>query len=476
MQARKIGDGVWWVGAIDWDRRLFDSLIPLPDGTSYNSYLVQGSDKSALIDAVDPAMKDVLLARLKSLKISRLDYVIANHAEQDHTGAIPDILDAFPMAQVLASEKCKGMLIDLLAIPEERITVVRDGEKLDLGNRTLQFNYFPWVHWPETMLTWLSKEKMLFSCDLFGSHLASADLFASDDKVVLPSAKRYYAEIMMPFRAMIESKLDIVTRLEPQMIAPSHGPIHKEPKKIIDAYREWVSGQPKDLVVIPYISMHDSTRLMVAHLVEACAARGIEVEQFNLAEADIGKLAMSMVDAAGIILGSPIVLGGPHPKVAYAALLANALRPKAKFISVIGSFGWGGRLVETLQALIPNLKVEVIPPVLVKGLPREKDYAALDALADSIQARCLQAHPKTEGKAAASAATPAPEPAAVTEPRYMCHVCRYIYDQAKGDPAGGIAPGTPFEKIPDDWVCPICKVSKKMFKPVQTTMAAGGRR
>ena len=467
MQARKIADNVWWMGAIDWERKLFDGLIPLPDGTSYNCYFIQGSGKSVLVDAVDPTMKGVLFARLQSLKISKIDYVIANHAEQDHSGTIPDVLAAFPMAKAVATERCKTLLMDLLAVPEDRILTVRDGETLDLGDRALQFIHFPWVHWPETMLTWLPKQKILFSCDLFGSHLATADLFVSDEAAVLSSAKRYYAEIMMPFRSVIEPNLESVSKLEAQMIAPSHGPIHQRPNVIIDAYREWVAGQPKNLVVIPYISMHDSTRLMVEHLVEACAERGVHAEQFNLADADIGKLAMSLVDAAGIVLGSPIVLGGPHPKVAYAALLANALRPKAKFVSVIGSFGWGGRLVEALQSLIPSLKVEVIPPVLVKGLPRAKDYAALDELADAIRRRT--APPKEKVQERTQPAAPAkPQPAPQSDPnaKYICQVCRYIYDPAKGDPSGGIPPGTPFEKIPDNWVCPICRVSKKMFKPV----------
>jgi flavorubredoxin/rubredoxin len=460
MQGRKIEDGVWWVGAVDWDRRLFDSLIPLPDGTSYNSYLVQGASKTALIDTVDSSMKDVLFSRLKSLKITRLDYVIANHAEQDHTGVIPDILDAFPSAAVLTSEKGKPFLTDLLPIPEERITVVHDGEMLDLGNRILQFIYFPWVHWPETMLTYLSTQKILFSCDLFGSHLATADLFAGDDPVAMAAAKRYYAEILMAFKSAIESKFDIVEKLDAEIIAPSHGPIYRQPRKILDAYREWVSAAPKKSIVIPYISMHGSTRLMVDYLMEACAERGIHAEQFNLAEGDIGKLAMSLVDAAGIVLGSPMLLGGPHPKVAYAAILANTLRPKAKFLSVIGSFGWGGRLPETLQLLMPNLKAEFLPPVLAKGLPRDKDFAALDALADAIQAQCTPTvrQPQVSAQPAAAAAPPLT--------MYMCPVCRYVYDPAKGDPAGGIPPGTPFESLPDSWVCPICRVPKRVFKPI----------
>jgi flavorubredoxin/rubredoxin len=258
---------------------------------------------------------------------------------------------------------------------------------------------------------------------------------------------------MMPFRTSIEKNFEKVTQLKAQMIAPSHGPIHKRPSLIIDAYRDWVSGPPKNLVLVPYISMHDSTRQMVEYFVEACADRGIFAEQFDLSDTDIGKLAMSLVDATGIVLGSPMVLAGPHPKVAYAALLANALRPKAKFISVLGSFGWGGRMAETLQALLSNLKVELLPPVLAKGLPGAKDYAAIDALVEAIAARHIQ--PRLQ--------TPAEDE---SSPSYECSVCHYIYDPAAGDPAGGIPPGTPFEHIPDTWICPICRVPKKMFKPV----------
>jgi flavorubredoxin len=384
MKARKIGNGIWWIGAMDWDRRLFDALIPLPDGTSYNCYFVQGAQKSALIDTVDPAMRNVLIERLRSLNPTTLDYVIANHIEQDHSGCIPEILKMYPMAKVLASAQGKTLIMDLLAVPEDRILVVKDGETIDLGGKTLQFISFPWVHWPETMLTWLPEDKILFPCDLFGAHLASSNIFVSDEATVLLAAKRYYAEIMMPFRKNIEANLEKVQKLEVDIIAPSHGPIYQQPKLIIDAYRDWVGNAPKNLVVIPYISMHDSTRLMVEHFVEACAQRGIAAEPFDLAETDIGKLAMALVDARGIVFGSPMVLGGPHPKVAYAAILANALRPKAKYLSLIGSFSWGGRLAETLQALLASLKAEFLPPVLAKGLPKEKDYSNIEALAESL--------------------------------------------------------------------------------------------
>ena len=390
MKGRELKPGIHSVGAVDWDRRLFDELIPLPDGTSYNSYLIRGSEKTALIDLVDPTMEDVLTGNLEELAVRRVDYVIANHAEQDHSGGLPRVLDVYPNAVVVCTPKCKPMLMELLLIPEEKIRTVGDGETLSLGDKTLEFIHFPWVHWPETMLTYLREDRVLFSCDLFGSHLATSDLFVTDEVIVYEAAKRYYAEIMMPFRSFIKRNLGRVEDLEVEMIAPSHGPAYDKPDFILNAYREWVSDEVKNEVVLPYVSMHGSTKRMVDHLVGALIDRGISVRQFNLSSTDVGKLAIALVDAATLVIGSPTVLVGAHPNVAYAALLANALRPKLRFASVIGSYGWGGRMVEQITGMLTNLKVEVIEPVIAKGYPKEGDLRALDGLADEILKRHKQ--------------------------------------------------------------------------------------
>ncbi len=384
MKAREIKTGIHWVGAVDWDRRLFDELIPLPDGTSYNSYLVQGSQKTALIDTVDPTMAEVLLARLDSLKIKTIDYVITNHAEHDHSGALPRVLAKYPSAKVICTPKCKGLLMDLLLIPEAKIITVEDKETVSLGDRTLEFVHAGWVHWPETMLTYLQEDKILFSCDFFGAHLATSELYVSDEGRLYESAKRYYAEIMMPFRPNIEKHLARLKDYKVELIAPSHGPMHRRPEFIIKAYHSWVFDPPQNIVVLPYISMHGSTREMVNYFVEALTQRGVVVKQFELSQVDIGKLAMALVDAATLVIGTPTVLIGPHPLVAYATFLANALRPKTRFASIIGSFGWGSRAKEAIISMVPNLKVELLEPVIIKGLPREADFKALDNLAGII--------------------------------------------------------------------------------------------
>jgi flavorubredoxin len=381
MKPRMIRDGVHALGAIDWDRRLFDSLIPLPDGTSYNAYLIHGSERTALLDTVDPSKMDVLMSQLED--VPKIDYVVSHHAEQDHSGTIPVILEKYEQAKVLSTARAKGMLVDLLAIPEERIVPVEDGETLSLGGKTLKFMNTPWVHWPETMVSYLQEDRILFSCDFFGSHLATTDLYASESRVLEP-AKRYYAEIMMPFRKMIQKNLEKIAPHELDIIAPSHGPLYDRPAFIIDAYRDWVSSPPGNIAVVAYVSMHGSTARMVNRLVSALAERGVAVEQFELTTADIGKLAVALVDAATIVLGTPTVLGGPHPNVVYAAYLANALKPKVRFLSVIGSYGWGGKSVEQLTGMMASLEADVLQPLLCKGLPGQTDLEAIDELAASI--------------------------------------------------------------------------------------------
>ena len=385
MKARKITEQVYWMGAVDWDRRMFDALIPLPDGTSYNSYLVQGSEKTVLLDTVDPPMEEELLDKLEG--VPKIDYLVSHHAEQDHSGTLPAVLEMFPDAQIVCTTKAKGMLMDLLKLPEDAILAVEDGDTLSLGDKTLKFLYTPWVHWPETMVSYLEEDRILFSCDFFGSHIATSDLFVTDQARVYEAAKRYFAEIMMPFKSQIAKNLDKLKDLDIRMIAPSHGQIYPEPWFIMEAYKDWVHSEPRNTVVLPYVSMHGSTKMMVDHLVSSLVEKGVRVEQFNLEVTDIGKLAIALVDAGTIVLGTPTMHAGPHPYAAYCALLANVLRPKAKFLSIIGSYGWGGKTIEQLSGMISNLKVEVLEPVYNKGLPSESDLQALDQLAENIAAK-----------------------------------------------------------------------------------------
>jgi len=385
MKPREIVPDVFYVGAVDFDRRLFDSLIPLPDGTSYNSYLVRGRDKTVIIDAVEPAKLATLEAYLAD--VPKIDFVVSNHTEQDHSGGIPWLLARYPEATVLSSETAKPMLVDHVAIEPARIRTVADGERLELGGKTLRFIDTPWVHWPETMSTYLEEDKILFSCDWFGSHLAQTELFVDCVDCIMAEAKRYYAEIMMPFRKIIQKNLDKIKDLEIRLIAPSHGPIQRDPQSVIEAYRDWSDDKPHNTVVMPWVSMHGSTAAMVERLTAALVERGVRVLPFNMASADIGQLAMALVDAATIVVACPTVHVGPHPAVYNAVVLANALRPTARFAAIIGSYGWAGKMVDGLKGAMPNLKVEMLPSVIAKGLPKPADLQDLQALADVIAAK-----------------------------------------------------------------------------------------
>lgn len=373
------------MGAVDWNRRLFDSLIPLPEGTSYNSYLVKGSEKTALIDTADPSLAHILMRQLED--VERIDYVISLHTEQDHSGLIPRLLQMYPGARVVCSTKAKELLMDHLHLDESVIDAMDDGSALSLGDRNFTFIHTPWVHWPETMCAYLEEEKILFSCDFFGSHLATTDMFAGEDPLIYEGAKRYFAEIMMPFRSIVKTNMKKVEAYDISMIAPSHGPVYDKPAFIMDAYRDWTSDRVENSVVIPYISMHGSTEMMVDRLLASLVERGVKVRKYDLSVTDIGKLAIDLVDAATVVIATPTVHFGPHPVVYSATHLANALRPKVKFAAIIGSYGWGTKAVEQISGLIPNLKVEVLGTVMCKGLPREDDLKALDDLAEAIAAK-----------------------------------------------------------------------------------------
>lgn len=383
---REIKPGVFWVGAIDWDRRLFDALIPLPEGTSYNSYLIRGSERTALIDAVDESKIDVLLDNLRSLNILTIDYIIAQHAEQDHSGGLKKLLEAYPSARVLGSSKCLDLLVQFDLVIKDRVQEVKDGEKIALGERSLQFIHAPWVHWPDTIFTYLAEDRILFTCDFLGSHLATSNLFAVDEPEVYRLAKRYYAEIMMPFRTSINRHLTRIQEMTVEIIAPSHGPLYDRPGFILDAYAEWTSDRVKNQVVLAYVSMHGSTRIMADHFVDALISRGVEVKRFDLTNYDVGELAESLVDAATVIIGTPTILAGAHPLALYAAILANALRPKTRYASIIGSFGWGGKMLEQITEALPNLKLQFFDPVVARGRPKDADLLSLDRLADEIAA------------------------------------------------------------------------------------------
>lgn len=387
MKFKEIKKDIFYCGLNDYDRTIFDELIPLEHGTSYNSYLVKGSDKVALIDTMYPPKTDEYLKNLDENNVDKVDYIIANHGEQDHSGSIPALLEKYPNAVVVTNAKCKENIKEMLHVSDEKIKVINDQEELSLGNKTLRFIIAPGVHWPDTMFTYLVEDNLICTCDFLGAHYTFEDIFADDSKELEHSAKRYYAEIMMPFRTMCKKYTKLVRDLNPEMILPSHGPVYKNPKFILDLYTDWAADEGKNLVLMPYVSMYGSVEEMVDYLADKLQAYGIKTEKFDIVTGDLGDLAMGLVDATTIVLGSSMVLAGPHPMAFNIAYLASVLRPKAKCATFLGSYGWGGNLFGKIGELLAGLKLDVIEPLLVKGKPKEEDFKRLDQIAESILAK-----------------------------------------------------------------------------------------
>lgn len=382
MKMRSIKQGISWMGVIDWSRRLFDALVPTPDGTSYNAYLVEGSQKTALLDTSEPARREQWIPFLSS--IERLDYLVSHHAEQDHSGLIPDVLEHFPDCVVLCSPKAKPMLIDHLGLPNNRIREVTDGETLELGGKTITFIHTPWVHWPETMVSYLKEDRILFSCDFFGAHQATADLFVTDREETIRAAKLYFAGIMLPYRKAIAKNLEKIRDLEIDIIAPSHGPVHDHPAWILEAYRDWISDHVRNVAVIAYVSTHGSLARMAETLAVSLADRGVTARLHDLTVVDVGRLAVDWMDAATFIMGASIMNGSPHPLARFAAACAEILKPRAKFGALLGSYGWSPRGLDSIGSMVPSFKGEDLGTVLCQGAPGEEEFKRLEELADLI--------------------------------------------------------------------------------------------
>ncbi|NLZ70005.1 MAG: FprA family A-type flavoprotein [Clostridiaceae bacterium] len=392
MSVKYICEGVSEVGAGHPDLEMFDSLMPTPFGTTYNSYLVQGKEKIALIDSVDDRKLSVFLENLCAAEVERIDYIISLHAEQDHSGTLRDLLERWPMARLVALPKAAEMLSIHLHLPVEEMKVMQANEVLDLGGKTLKFIPIPFAHWPDNTMLWLAEDRILFSSDLFGSHYAKETPGSEPGSELIRAARDYYAEIMMPFRTQCSRYTRLARELDPRLIAASHGPVWSDPRVILDQYERWTNDEVRPLVTIAWVTMHDSTKRMVEHLARSLAEHGIAVASHNVGThpdaltRGTGHLMSDLVDAAALIIATPTVLAGPHPAAAYAALLANALRPKIKIFSTLNSYGWGGKPEETLELLTGQLKVKRLPGVKVKGLPTEEDYKAIEDFAAVLAA------------------------------------------------------------------------------------------
>ncbi|MEM0027426.1 MAG: FprA family A-type flavoprotein [Ignisphaera sp.] len=383
-RAIPIVNNVYWVGARDISRRLFDSLIPLPRGTSYNSYLVVGTEKIVLIDTVNPGFENELVERISSVvEPSKLDYVVMNHAEPDHAGVIPYILNLSPKAKLITTAIGAKMARIFYGVADERIIIVRDDETIDLGGKSLRFIEAPMLHWPETMFTYLVEDGVLFPCDFFGAHVAQG-LWDDEVEDLIYHAQRYFGEIMMPFKNNALNALKKIADLDIKIIAPSHGPIYRNPRKIIENYYRWARGETREKATILYVSMWHYTEKIVKMFADELKSNEIEVVLHDLAVADVGDVAKDLVDSRAIVVATPTVVLNAHPLTVQAAYLTKLLKPPTKYLAIITLYAWGTAADRQLEEMLSDLKAELVGVVKINVTPSKEDVENLRSLAKEL--------------------------------------------------------------------------------------------
>jgi len=367
FRAVKVTDDVYWVGAIDWELKDFHGYST-GRGTTYNAYLIL-ADKVVLIDTVKRPFLDEMLSRVASvIEPGEIDYIVSNHSEMDHTGGLPEAI------RIIRPEKVFASSMGVKALPahfhlKDPLTAVKDGGKLSLGNRTLHFLETRMLHWPDSMMSYLAEEELLFSQDGFGMHLATADLFADriDESVLRFEAAKYYANILMPYSPLILKLKERIAQagLGIKIIAPDHGPIwRKDPLKIVGWYAQWAEHQPTRKAVVVYDTMWGSTALMARALGEGLQAGGAEVKILPLGKTTRADVATEALEAGGLLVGSPTINNGIFPTVADILAYLKGLKPQNLLGLAFGSHGWSGEGTKILEENLAAMKVERALPAL----------------------------------------------------------------------------------------------------------------
>ena len=355
-------ENIDWVGVVDWTIRDFHGY-DTDRGATYNAYLVR-DEKTTLIDTVKAPFAEELLRNVASLvDPSRVDYIVCNHAELDHSGALPRVIRAMPQATLLCDAKCAVALGEYFDTSSWKIRTVATGERISLGRRTFEFVETPMVHWPESMFTYVPEEKLLFSMDAFGQHYATSERF--DDEADLPTvmqeAKTYYANIVMPYGKAVLSCLERIAGMEIGMIAPSHGLIWRSHgAEIVAAYRNWANHRPKPKVLVIYDTMWESTAAMAEAIVEGATQPGVTTTLIHIRRSNLTRIAGEVLDAAAVAFGSATLNRGMMPMAAATLSYLEGLRPLNKAALAFGSYGWGRGGLEAVDEALRASEWEVV--------------------------------------------------------------------------------------------------------------------
>ena len=372
-KAVRVTEDVWWVGAIDWNIRDFHGYTTRR-GSTYNAYLVM-ADKITLVDTVKAPFREEMIARIASVvEPAKIDYIVSNHSEMDHSGCLPEIIAAVKPEKVFASAVGTRTLRELFPLDRELVPV-RDGETLSLGNRTLTFMETRMLHWPDSMFSYLNEEQLLFSQDAFGMHLASLERFDDelDPAVLAYEAATYYANILLPYSPLVLKLLEKVAAagLSFRLIAPDHGPIwRKDIAGIVERYGKWAAQKPTAKAVVFYATMWHSTEKMARAISEGLAAGGLHVKLLSLDEAHRSDVAYEILDAGAIAVGSPTLNNHLLPNIADILTYLRGLKPKNLVGAAFGSYGWSGEAVKEIEEILASMKIEPAGEgISVKNVP-----------------------------------------------------------------------------------------------------------
>ena len=395
MTAVKITDNLYWVGVVDWNVRSFHGhTYNTKRGSTYNAYLII-DEKITLVDTVyGPFAKEMIENIRQIVDPSKIDYVIANHVETDHSGGLPELMKLCPKAKMFGTAKCKEGL-QRMYYGNWDFQVVKTGEKLSLGKKTLAFIEAPMIHWPDSMFTYLVEDAVLLPNDAFGQHFASGERF--DDEVdhcgLMEEASKYYSNILWPLSGIILKKLEevIAMNLPIKIIAPSHGIIwRKDPKKIIDAYLRWTKNPVRNKVIIAYETMYGATEKIAKKLAEGLNDSGVEVKLYDVTQTDLTKIIDDAFYSKGFIFGSATHDNGMLPTIAGFLEFVKGLKPKGRVGFAFGSFGWAGGAVKEIEASMKEAGVELLAPASCQFMPDENDlkkfYEAGKAFAAKLSA------------------------------------------------------------------------------------------
>ncbi|MEI7903956.1 MAG: flavodoxin domain-containing protein [Candidatus Firestonebacteria bacterium] len=379
MSAVKVIPGVYSVGAVDWNVRAFHGhTYNTRLGTTYNSYLIV-DEKIALIDTVYAPFSAQLLKNIAEIvPLDKIDYVISNHGETDHSGSLPEIKKACPRAKHFGTQKCKEILQKMYYLDLD-FTVVKSGDKLSLGKKTLSFLEAPMIHWPDSMFTYIQEDALLLSNDAFGQHYASSQRFNDEVEAapLMEEAEAYFANILWPLSPLILRKIEEVVKagFPIKIIAPSHGVIwRKDPMKIVNAYVEWAKNTTRKKVVIAYETMWKSTEKMAYKIADGLISEGIEVKLYDVSVIEHTNIIREMLYAKGFIVGSSTLDNDMLPNAAKFLYFLKGLRPKGRIGAAFGSYGWAGGAVKTIEGVLKETGVELVLPGLgVQFVPDKEE-------------------------------------------------------------------------------------------------------